>query len=140
MKYSIYEIMFDYKNYTALFQILNIKLNEIDVGEIMYSGNYKSYNYEICYLTKEEKTFKIERLKKKIHALEKEKKLIDLALTTLDERELKLVELIYFNRLTHKEVAAELNVSTRYIEDLKRNVIKKITIVFDGGYVEMDQP
>lgn len=140
LEYNLSEIMFDYQNYEILLQILTIKLNEIDVGEIMNSSNYKHKYFpdEYCELTKEEKLSAIQRLKKKKAALEKQKKLMDLALVTLDERELKLVELIYFNKLTHKDAAEKLNVSPRYIEDLKRNVIKKITTVLDGGYIKID--
>ena len=140
LEYNLSEIMFDYQNYEILLQILTIKLNEIDVGEIMNSSNYKHKYYpdEYSELTEEEKLSIIQRLKKKKAALEKQKKLMDLALITLDERELKLVELIYFNKLTHKDAAEKLNVSPRYIEDLKRNVIKKITIVLDGGYTKID--
>lgn len=58
---------------------------------------------------------------------------IDNALAVLTEREIKLIELKYFNKINYKVIALELNICVDYCSTLNAKTLKKlIPIIFVG--------
>lgn len=58
---------------------------------------------------------------------------IDNALVILIDREIKLIELKYFNKINYKVIALELNICIDYCSTLNAKILKKlIPIIFVG--------
>lgn len=52
--------------------------------------------------------------------------IIELAMDTLTEKEISIVNLRYFNRLTLNEIAARVNVTPQWVCNLTKKIISKM--------------
>ena len=131
-------ILYNYKNINA--EIKNIDIEIIDL-RIDYTGceairyeeksaptNKFNSSVENEIVSKEKQ---IKYLRNRRNSKQRLINKIDNALETLPEKERKLIELRYFNKLHFKEVALRLNINATYCMQLKSKVINKlIPIIF----------
>jgi DNA-directed RNA polymerase specialized sigma subunit len=75
-------------------------------------------------------------LEKKIKSDEIKLEKIKTALEFLEDTDLKIITSIFFEKLTNKEIAAQLNVSKEFIIRHKRESIEEIADIMYGHLVE----
>lgn len=78
----------------------------------------------------------IQLLERSIRSDEIKVKKIKTALEFLDERDLKIITSIFFEEITNKDMAAQLNVSKMFIVKHKKEAIKEIADIMYGHLVE----
>ena len=74
-------------------------------------------------------------LEKKIKSDEIKLEKIKAALEFLDDIDLKIITSIFFEKVTNKDMAAQLNVSKNFICDHKKQTIKEIADIMYGHLV-----
>ncbi|MFL0197613.1 sigma factor-like helix-turn-helix DNA-binding protein [Clostridium sp. WILCCON 0269] len=73
----------------------------------------------------------IERLNQIKKQKQFEVKKVNNILSGLTDRELKIIQMKYFNRISYKDIAMEMDLSVGYIMQIKSNIIKElVNIVF----------
>lgn len=74
----------------------------------------------------------------RIHT-ENEIKRINNALSVLTERELKLIELHYFNNIQYKDVSVALNISPEYCSMFKKRTLKQLVPIVFVGEINLEE-
>lgn len=125
------DMLRNYKVNVAEVKNLQLEIEELEINYdmpislIRLEGRISKAN-----LSQEEelkiKKEKLMSLKKMQRYKQIELEKIENALSTLTEREYKITEMRYFNKLSIKEISIKLNLEQSYCSTLKRNILEKI--------------
>ncbi|ASN68270.1 hypothetical protein 10S11_8 [uncultured Caudovirales phage] len=131
-------MLYNYKQFKVEIKNILLEIEDIEnsyrgVGAIQYSDMPKAYNTNSSIEEEiEQKEKRIEYLNRLISKKENVIKRVDNALEILTDYEYKLIELRYFQNLTHFKVAEVLEVDVSTIYRNKKEIINKLmkVIVF----------
>lgn len=97
--------------------VVIIKNIDLDIEDINCSDNPDLKELERLNHIKKQKQFEV----KKVNNI----------LSGLTDRELKIIQMKYFNRISYKDIAMEMDLSMGYVMQIKSNIIKELVdIVF----------
>lgn len=97
--------------------IVIIKNIDLDIEDINCSDSPDLKELERLNHIKKQKQFEV----KKVNNI----------LSGLTDRELKIIQMKYFNRISYKDIAMEMDLSMGYVMQIKSNIIKELVdIVF----------
>lgn len=125
-------MLYNYKNIKVEIKNILIEIEEVEtsfrgVGAIVYDDMPKASNINSSVESEiEQKEKRVEYLNNLIIKKENEIKRIDNVLEVLTEREKKLIELRYFENLTHTKIAETLSVDVSTIYRCKKEIIDKL--------------
>ncbi|WP_373844432.1 sigma factor-like helix-turn-helix DNA-binding protein [Clostridium sp.] len=97
--------------------VVIIKNIDLDIEDINCSASPDLKELERINHIKKQKQFEV----KKVNNI----------LSGLTDRELKIIQMKYFNRISYKDIAMEMDLSMGYVMQIKSNIIKELVgIVF----------
>ncbi|APH21500.1 sigma-70, region 4 family protein [Clostridium botulinum] len=130
-------MLYNYKQFKVGIKNILLEIEDIEnsyrgIGAMQYSDMPKAHNTNSSIEKEiEEKEKRIEHLNKLISKKENIIKRVDNALEALTERERKLIELRYFNKIPNNRVAEKLDLAEQTTSTMNRKIIDKLsTLMF----------
>lgn len=129
---AVEAMLYTYRQAKTEIKNILIEIEEIEntyrgIGAINYDDMPKAHNVSSSVEAEvEEKEQRIEYLNQLTIKKENQVKKIDNALEALEDRELEIIELRYFNKISNREIGRKLNLTEQRVCIIKRNVINKL--------------
>ncbi|MBN3349039.1 sigma-70 family RNA polymerase sigma factor [Clostridium botulinum] len=130
-------MLYNYKQFKVEIKNILLEIEDIEnsyrgIGAMQYSDMPKAHNTNSAIEQEvEQKEKRIEHLNRLISKKENIIKRIDNALEALTERERKLIELRYFNKIPNNRVAEKLDLAEQTTSIMNKKIIDKLsTLMF----------
>lgn len=131
--YKVVEAMlYTYKQAKSEIKNILIEIEEIEnsyrgIGAINYDDMPKAHNISSSVEKEvEEKEHRVEYLNQLIIKKETQIKKIDNALEGIEDRELEIIKLRYFDKATNVQIANKLNLTEQTVCNIKHKTINKL--------------
>ncbi|MDS1005374.1 sigma factor-like helix-turn-helix DNA-binding protein [Clostridium sporogenes] len=130
-------MLYNYKQFKVEIKNILLEIEDIEnsyrgIGAMQYSDMPKAHNTNSAIEQEvEQKEKRIEHLNRLISKKENIIKRVDNALEALTDRERKIIELRYFNKIANNRVAEKLDLAEQTTSIMNRKIIDKLsTLMF----------